>query len=168
MVTAQALRDRLPKLDGPRSEPEAYVGTSLVDATLGSAYLDAFQACSGADRGDMRFGWVDGGTTLGVVPMGVEVDGYTGWELAAMLIDGNAFDPNLRSKLAVREHAGWDYLSTEGLTLSASESTLYMMQSFCCVESTGGDTEVPTYDEVVHDYLERINDSPAAIPEEWQ
>jgi hypothetical protein len=168
LITAQALQDRLPKLDAPRSEPEAYVGTSLGVGTLGSAYLDAFQACTGADLGNMRFGWVDQGTKLGIEPMGVEVDGYTGWELAAVLIDDNAFDPDLRSKLGVREHAGWDYLSTEGLSVTASETTLYIMQTFCCVESTGDEANTPTYDEVVRDYLERINDAPARIPEEWR
>ena len=66
------------------------------------------------------------------------------------------------------EHAGWDYLSMGGLSLTASETTLYIMQSFCCVESRGENAGEPIYDDVVQDYLERINDDSAAIPDRWR
>lgn len=142
----------------------AFVGTSLADGTIGGGYLAAFKSCSGADLANMRFGWVQFGETLGVIPMGVEIDGYTGWELAAMMIDENALDPELRSRLTLGEHDGWDYLYTEGLALTASSTTLYIMQGFCCVDVGGDTADLPTFPEIINDYLDRTNDSPAPVP----
>jgi hypothetical protein len=162
MVVAEGLRDRLPIPHPVVSEPMAYVGTSLTSG-LGAAYLDALEACTGADRASMRFGWTQGGSVLGVIPMGLEVDGYSGWELAAFAIDGNALIPDLRSRLEVSEHGDWIYLfSPDGFAVTASTETLYLMQMFCCFDAGAGD--LPSFQEVVNDYLDRTRAEPAAMP----
>ena len=164
MVVAEDLRDRLPIPDPVFSEPMAYVGTSLTSG-LGAAYLDALEACIGADRASMRFGWTQGGSTLGVIPMGLEVDGYSGWQLAVIAIDGNALIPDLRSRLEIGEHDGWTYLySPDGFAVTASAETLYLMQMFCCVDPGVG-SELPTFEEVINDYLDRTRAEPAPMPQ---
>ncbi len=162
MVPTATLRNRLPILDPVFSQRMAFIGSSLTDGGIASIYVSAFQACSGAGRASIRFGWVKGGEDAGVVPMAVEINGYSGWQLAAMMIDGNAQDPALRSRLTLGAHHGWEYLYTDSLALSASSTTLYIMQAFCCVDATGTDTF--SFEQVVNDYLDRTNDTPAPMP----
>ncbi len=166
MVPAEELRSRLPILDSPLSQRMAFIGTSLTDGGIASIYVSAFQACSGGGRASIRFGWVTRGEIAGVVPMAAEITGYSGWELAAMVIDGNAQDPALRSELTFGAHRGWEYLYTDSLALTASPTTLYIMQAYCCVDATRADTY--RFDEVVNDYLDRTNDSPAPMPKDWR
>ena len=165
MVPAEELRNRLPILSPAFSQRMAFIGSSLTDGGIASIYVSAFQACSGAGRASIRFGWVKGGEEAGVVPMAVEINGYTGWQLAAMMIDGNAQDPTLRSRLTFGAHHGWEYLYTDSLALSASSTTLYLMQAFCCVDATRTDTF--SFEQVVNDYLDRTNDTPAPMSAAW-
>jgi hypothetical protein len=164
LVTADELRDRLPLLPSAFAERMAYVGDSLPAASLGRAYLGAFASCTGADLSTMRFGWVDGGTTLGTIPLAVEIDGYSGWDLATIWVQGNASSPNLRRELSLGEHDGWQYLYVEGLALTAGATTLHIAQQFCCVDWFGDPADIPSFEEIVDGYLDVTPDSPAPMP----
>jgi len=154
LIVAPDLRDRLP-LPHWSSEPYAVVGSSDPDL-----FVAAFAACTGADPATIRFGGVNGGSTHGVIPFAIQVDGYTGWELADIFIDGYLF-PEQRAELQTGEHDGWTYRWLDwSIAITASADTLYWMWvAPCCYE--GGDGQRPSFEAVIDSYLELINDEPA-------
>jgi hypothetical protein len=157
-IVAEDLAARLPLLD-PVAEPGAWVGSSLT-SSLGGAYVNGFEACLGADPATIRFGTTRGRNTVGIALLAAQVDGYSGRELADVMVAGAHPDADMET-LRVREHAGWTYRTSDaGFAVTASEDTVYWMQQFCCVDP-GPDADLPTFDEVVRDYLEAIIDEPA-------
>ena len=158
LVAADDLRARLPTLHSFFA-PEAYVGSSLT-SSLGGAYVNGFEACLGADPATIRWGTTRGSDTLGVILFGAQVDGYTGPELADVIVEGS-FPPNDPATLRTAEHGGWSYRTNDGgFAVTASADTVYWMQQFCCVDP-GPDAELPTFDEIIHVYLDAIIDEPA-------
>ncbi len=158
-IVAEDLRDRLFSL-GVFSEPIAYVGSSYQDG-LGLAFVRGFAACTGADTSAIRFGAVEGGATLGIIPMAAQVDGFTGPQLAEVMVRGFLTDEQ-RVEIRTDRHRGWVYrwLPT-GIAVTASADTVYWFQQFCCVEVGEDTSDLPTLTEIFHDYLDRINDEPA-------
>lgn len=156
VVAAEGLAARLPDIGS--YPPEGYVGSSLT-SSVGGAYVNGFEECLGVDPATIRLGMTRGGA-LGVILFGGQVDGYTGPELADVIVDGT-YPPNDPATLRTAEHDGWTYRTNDvGFAVTASDDTVYWMQEFCCVDPDPG-AGLPTFDEIVRDYLEAIVDEPA-------
>ena len=157
LIVAEDLQRRLP-LPGNFSEPHAWVGSSANEL-----FVSAFAECTRADLATIRFGTVSGGLTLGAIPFAIQIDGYTGAQLAPILLDG-MFHPEQRESLVIGHHDGWAYLMHEsGFAVTASADTLYWIQLFCCVDITDPDADLPSFTDIVHDYLDRIDDEPGPM-----
>jgi hypothetical protein len=151
------LAARLPDFSA-HTDPEAYVGSSFTGG-LGAAYVGGFAECTGVDESGIRFGHSTIGAVMGVVPMAIQVDGVTGPELVEILI-GALPAENVRL-LRDGEYEGWSYRFTEGFAVTASPDTLYLMQQFCCVDVMDENADIPTFEEIVLEYLSRFVDEPA-------
>jgi hypothetical protein len=160
-IEAPDLANRLPFLSA-LSDRNAWVGSSLT-AGLEGAYVNGFETCLDADPATIRWGHSTVGSSLGVIPMGAQVDGYTGPQLAEVLI-GGFLGPEQFAALETREHDGWTYLYVPdwSFAVTASADTVYWMQSFCCVDVMDDDAELPTFEEIIEHYLDNIFDKPAA------
>lgn len=163
-VEAEDLASRLPWLS-PMSDRNAWVGSSLTSG-FGGAYVNGFEVCLGADPATIRWGRSGLGSVLGVLPMAAQVDGFTGAELAAVLIEGLLPAEQLAA-LETREHDGWTYryVPDWGFAVTASADTVFWMQAFCCVDGTDDDAELPTFEEIIEHYLDETHDEPAAWTE---
>jgi hypothetical protein len=158
-IVAKDLRDRLPYL-GYFSEPGAYVGSSITEG-LGVGYVNGFIACTGADPDHIRYGAVSVGATLGVIPMAAQVDGWTGPQLAEVLLYGYV-PAEKRADLQLATHDGWTYWFADWhIGIAASSDTVYWFQPFCCVDVGEDAEDLPTFQEIIEDYLDLINDRPA-------
>jgi len=157
LVIAEDLERRLP-LPGVFSEPHAWVGSSANEL-----FVSAFAECTGADPATIRFGTVSGGLTLGAIPFAIQIDGYTGAQLAPILLEG-MLHPEQRESMVIGHHDRWAYLMHEsGFAVTASADTLYWIQLFCCVDIMNPDAELPSFKDIVHDYLDRTDDEPGPM-----
>lgn len=156
-IIAEDLLRRLP-VPSYWSEPQALVGSSA-----NSLFVSAFAECTGADPATIRWGSVNGGLTSGTFPQAIQVDGYTGPELAQILIDGY-LHPEQREALDVGHHAGWTYRYLDAtIAITASADTVYWYWVWpCCYE--GPLFTEHTFVDVVHQYLDLTNDVPVAWP----
>ena len=158
-VVAQDLQDRLPLL-GYFSEPAAYVGSGITEG-LGLGYVNGFISCTGADPEHIRYGAVSVGSTLGVIPMAAQVDGWTGPQLADVLLHGYV-PAEQRATMREARHNGWTYRWSDwNIGIAASRDTVYWFQPFCCVDVGEDAEDLPTFREIIEEYLELINDRPA-------
>ena len=107
-----------------------YVGSSA-----NRLFVSAFAACTGADPATIRWGGVNGGLTSGTFPQAIQIDGFTGPELAQIFVDGY-LHPEQRAALEVGQHAGWTYRYLDKLiAITASPDTLYWYWVWpCCYE----------------------------------
>lgn len=157
VVASEGLAARLPDMGGSLP-PEGYVGSSLT-SSVGGAYVNGFEECLGVDPATIRLGMTRGGR-LGVILFAAQVDGYTGPQLADVIVDGT-YPPNDPATLRAAEHDGWTYRTNDvGFAVTASDDTVYWMQEFCCVDPDPG-VDLPTFEEIVREYLEAIVDEPA-------
>ena len=152
-IIAKDLQRRLP-LPSYWSEPTAVVGSSA-----NRLFVSAFAACTGADPAHIRWGGVNGGLISGTFPQAVQVDGFTGPELARILLDGY-LHPEQRAALEVGHHAGWTYrFLDERFAVTASRDTVYWYWVWpCCYE--GPLFQEQSFVEVIHTYLDLTNDDP--------
>jgi hypothetical protein len=158
LIVAEDLKRRMP-LPSHWSEAYAWVGSSANEL-----FVSAFAACTGADPATIRVGTVSGGLTLGAVPFAIQVDGYTGAELVPILLDGY-FHPEQQDVLVTGHHGDWTYvMHEEGFAVTASADTLYWIQVFCCVDIMDPDADLPSFKDIVHDYLDLTNDEPGPMP----
>jgi hypothetical protein len=158
-VVVPNLRDRLPLPHPWLSTPYAWVGSSLTDG-FGEIFVNAFAACTGVDPSAIRYGAVSGGLTSGVLPQAIQVDGFTGPELADTLVEGYLW-PQQIAELRTGTHDGWSYRYVDWfIAVTASADTVYWFWVFpCCYGNEGEDR--PDFRDVVHEYLERVDDEPA-------
>lgn len=160
LLVAESLLAKLPEvMDGAVVERWAYVGSSVQSGLLG-AYVRGFAQCTRADPSAIRFGFARGASSLGHDLMAIEVDGFSGEELADMFITGTS-GPQLLAALQEEAQAGWTYQTdSESFIVTAGPQTAYWIKWFCCVDPFGAE-DLPTFDEIVLSYLDNINDEPA-------
>jgi hypothetical protein len=156
-IVADGLLRRLP-VPHWSSEPQALVGSSA-----NSLFVSAFAECTGADPAAIRWGSVNGGLIGGTFPQAIQVDGYTGPQLAQILVEGY-LHPQQREALEEGQHAGWTYLHLDQtFAVTASADTVYWYWVWpCCYE--GPLFSDQSFAEVVETYLDLTNDEPVAWP----
>jgi hypothetical protein len=156
-IVAEDLLRRLPVPDR-WSEPQALVGSSA-----NTLFVSAFAECTGADPAAIRWGSVNGGLLEATFPQAIQVDGYTGPQLARILVD-DYLHPEQREALEVGQHAGWTYRYLDRtIAITASADTVYWYWVWpCCIE--GPLFAERTFTDVVHTYLDLTNDMPVAWP----
>ena len=155
-IVAEDLRSRLPFLSA-LSDANAWVGSSLTTGLAG-AYVNGLEVCLDVDPATIRFGHVSVGTTLGVMPMAAQVDGFTGPELADVIVAG-LLTPDEIALLSTAEHDGWTYRFVDWkLAVTASDDTVYWMQPFCCVNVIA---DLPSFEGIIREYLDATVDEPA-------
>jgi len=156
-IVAEGLLRRLP-VPHWSSEPQALVGSSA-----NTLFVSAFAECTGANPAAIRWGSVNGGLIEATFPQAIQVDGYTGPQLAQILTDGY-LHPQQREALEAGQHAGWTYRYLEGtIAITASADTVYWYWVWpCCIE--GPLFAERTFTDVIHTYLDLTNDTPVAWP----
>ena len=156
-IVAEDLLRRLP-VPSYWSEPVAYVGSSA-----NRLFVSAFAACTGADPATIRWGGVNGGLTSGTFPQGLQIDGFTGPELAEILLDGY-LHPQQREALETGHHNGWTYRYLDRqFAIIASADTVYWYWVWpCCYE--GPIFVDHTFVDVIHEYLDLTRD----VPTKWR
>jgi hypothetical protein len=157
LIVAEDLQRRLP-LPGLWSEATALVGSSA-----NSLFVSAFAECTGADPAEIRWGTVNVGLLEATAPQAVQVDGYSGPELAQILVDGY-LHPQQRAALETGQHAGWTYRYLDKtIAITASADTVYWYWVWpCCYE--GPLFVERTFVDVIHEYLDLTYDDPVPWP----
>ena len=154
-IVAEDLQRRLPV---PHWSSEA---VALVGSSANGLFVSAFSACTRADPANIRWGTVSGGVEM--IPQAVQVDGFSGAQLAEIMLAGY-LPPEHRVALEIGRHAGWTYLYLDQqFAITASADTVYWYWvPPCCYE--GPIFTDHTFVDVLHRYLDLTRD----VGAEWR